>query len=147
MKYDSEVTVGEGASAKTYVLQKFTATTAVKLFTKLVKLLGIPASQAWTGMDKEANDLIPKVIGSLTERLDEDEVLLLMKDLLRCASHQQVPVVNVFDAHFQGDMLGLFALLKEILTFQYGDFFGALVDATKGQAAKGKSKSQTTSRG
>lgn len=141
MLYDKKIEVG----GHEYHVQQFVASTAVKNFTRLFKLIGVPVSMAAGSLDQEADSVFPKMIQALAEKADEDEVLTLIKDLMKCAHVEGLPVSQVFDTHFQGRFNDLFLLLKEILVFQYGDFFSGLL-SKKGQveALKKKSKSPNT---
>jgi hypothetical protein len=110
----------------TYEISKFSATKGVRMLTRLASLLGEPIG-AFTegGLDKKiTGDMVSRAAKALFERLDENQAEKTVKDLLenvRCDGK-----AIQFDTHFQGRILHLFKVLKEVLEVQYGDFFGEI---------------------
>jgi hypothetical protein len=75
-----------------------------------------------------------KAVTALVERLDEDEVALLVKKLasegVTCGGQ---PIV--FDEHYAGNFGRLFKVLGVALEVQYGNFLGAVSAKAKAAAA------------
>ncbi len=140
MRYDQEVSV----DGESYMVHAFPATKALKILTRLTKLVGEPLSVFGGGIDGKAEELIPKAVRALAERLDENDVELLVKDILRSVSHGGVSVADKFETHFQLKFGHLFKLLASVLKFQYGDFFSVLAASAPQAVASKPSKSRNT---
>lgn len=132
-----------------YTIRMFTPTKALKVLTRLTKLVGEPLAQAANGMDKDLAEVLPRIVHTLIERLDEQEVERLIKeDLIDAVLFEGVPVKQIFDLHFQGRIGDLFKVLIEVVKYNYQDFFKGLAAATgKLAGPKLESVSPTTSAG
>lgn len=70
-------------------------------------------------------DVLGRAVAALTDRLDETEVVALVRQL----TSEKVLCDNapvVFDSHFRGQTAHLFKVLMAALEAQYGDFLGAV---------------------
>lgn len=128
---------------KHYEFEQFTATVALKTLAKLTKILGEPMAIALGGfikddkpgatkkpgiLDREVNsDVMAKAVKALIERLDEDEVVILVKQLTSTGVLCDNVKIN-FDEHFRGEMAHLFSVVAVALEAQYGNFIGAITD-------------------
>jgi len=116
---------------ETYGFQQFGAKQALKVLTRLTKIVGEPMALAFTAAKGEGKlstrdidpDILASAVRALMERLDEDNVVDLVETLT--ASHllcngKQI----VFDVHYEGKLGHLFKVLMAALEVQYGNFFG-----------------------
>lgn len=145
-----------------YEFQQFQTTTALSVLAKLTKLVGEPLAIALGSvlqapkqsaelvngvpspvgepkssfLDRDiSSDAIGKAVKALTERLDETEVIGLVRKLTTegvLCDHKPV----IFEEHFRGRMLHLFKVVKAALEAQYGNFSDA-VTAQFGRPAAG----------
>ena len=98
---------------------------AIKLLTKLTKLIGKPmASMASGSSEEERSKLIPMAVGALTESLDEDQTLNLVQQLMTCVTKENQMLK--FEQEFQGRLGVLLKLCKEVLEVNYSDFLGEI---------------------
>lgn len=119
-----------------YTLVQSPATVALKNMATLTKLIGEPLAMAAGGMNEDVGAFLPKAVKVLSEKLDEDKVVGLVKDLLKSAVYNGQPVTAIFDTHFQGRLGSMFKLLLEVLKHQYADFFDILSASLQGPAEK-----------
>jgi len=130
-----------------YLATQYPAKQALTLLVRLSKIIGKPLGilTAQTDDENVKKNLIGEAIDALTQRIDADETLNLVEQILKCVSifdgDTNRPIV--FDIDFQGKLGHLFRLLKEILSFQYADFLGDLAAITPKIPA---SKKQETGR-
>lgn len=124
MKYSVEVQVDEVK----YTVNMMTASRSIRLLAKLAKILGEPLSllAAGKGDQQKAIDLLPNAVKAIAQRMDEDQVESMIKELVGTCSIGPNPIQ--FETHFQGRIAHLFKLLPQILKVQYGDFWTALGD-------------------
>jgi hypothetical protein len=125
-----------------YQFQQFNTTTALKIMAKLTKLIGEPLIIAFGALkaDKTAapgagkrnlldRDIDTAVLAqaarALVDRLDEDEVIAVVKRLtgenIICDNKN----IN-FDVHYAARFGHLFKVLQAALEVQYGNFFSAV---------------------
>lgn len=136
MKYDKQVEV----DGESYTITMFTPTKALAVLTKLTKMVGQPLSQAAGGLNGNVEDVMPKVMEALGEKLDEKSVETLIKtDLMSAVLYGNQPVLGIFDMHFQGKIGTVFKLCYEVVRFNFDDFLGGLADAMGRVTAKGSS--------
>lgn len=103
---------------------------ALKILTRLVKVVGEPLAVFAEAGGLEAavtGDLIKKSVQALAEKLDEDDVVKTVKELMECVLIGGKQGKQVFNAHFAGNLGHLFKVLQAVLEVQYGDFLGELV--------------------
>lgn len=108
-----------------YVITMLAPTSALKMLTRLIKLIGEPLSLLYGDSEQEVAKVLPKAVSALVSRLDENQVEGLVKDLLKCVVYHNQPLN--FELHFQGRLGHLFKLLAAVLEVQYGDFLGAML--------------------
>lgn len=115
-----------------YEFTKLGAKQSVKVFTKILKIIGEPialSAGAFEGkgplLERVFNgDALGKAMKALAERMDEDEVVSLMETLCgETACICDGKKVN-FNSHYEGRLAHLFKVLKAALEVQYGDFLG-----------------------
>ena len=68
--------------------------------------------------------MVAAAIRALTSKLDEDDVLELVKSMLEKTCEGTTSAATDFDIRFAGSMGHLFSVLAETLKYQYADFFG-----------------------
>lgn len=122
---------------KLYEFSQFNTTVSLRVLARLTKIVGEPIAIALGGakkVDKKSDDLADKdvtgevfgkAVKALVDRLDENEVVNLVKLL----TSEQVLCDNskiVFDDHFCGDIGHLFKVIVGALEAQYGNFFGGI---------------------
>lgn len=147
MQYQTEVTIESGGEERVYTVSHFPTSRAAKNLARLAKLLGVPFATMMKAETNDINDVIPEAVGVLIDRLDEDDVLALIKDLTKAATYQGQPISEAaFETHFQGRLAELVKLLVEIVKWNYADFLAVLASAgRKALAAKGQPKSASPS--
>lgn len=134
---------------QTYQIEQFGPTKAIKVLTKLVKIVGEPLALAigGAGLSKEAQaEIFGKAIGAISTRINEEEVVGMLKTLAEsCLKGDQGAKIN-FELDFAGKLGHLFKLCKAVLEVQYGDFLGELVDLS-GSLKKAEAKTSAKSTG
>ncbi len=71
---------------------------------------------------KDQTQLLGGAVRALVERLDEDEVLQIIKNLVDTAECDGKKII--FETHFQGKIGHLFKVVYAVLEVQYSDFLG-----------------------
>ena len=103
---------------------------ALKILTRLVKVVGEPLAVFAEAGGLEAavtGDLIKKAVQSLGEKLDEDDVVKTVMELMDCVIIGGKQGKAVFNVHFAGNLGHLFKVLAAVLEVQFGDFLGEIV--------------------
>lgn len=120
---------------RVYTINLFAPTKAVKLLTRLTRLVGEPIavmSQAEGGKPEKVLEILPKATRALMERLgDEEEVLSLVKDLLANTTRDKKNIV--FDSEFHGRLGAMMKLLTKVIEVNFEDFFKALGENLQGE--------------
>lgn len=105
------------------------ATTSLRVLTKLSKIIANPIAGAiGTGtlrenLERELN--IPMVVGMLADRMDEDEIIGIIKTLASQILHEPTGAIEpCFDTYFSGRMGHLLKVIQASLEAEYSDFFG-----------------------
>jgi len=85
-------------------------------------------------------EFIFKALSSLFMNLEEDQIVPLVNAILKTTEVEKNGRYGqiAFDIDFAGRYMHLINLLKEIVQFQYSDFFGALASANIPQATSEK---------
>lgn len=127
-----------------YTITMLNADEGLKLLTKLTKLIGKPLMELSKTQADQANALehIKNAVGLLTEKMDEDEVLSLIKRLLDCVIMKgdgSMSVKTKFNTHFRGRLGHLFKLLVEVVNHNFSDFLDVLPLANQSAGAVQKS--------
>ena len=127
-----------------YAMTLLPATRSYKLFHRLFKMFGPSFGQlmdAVAGVKSVVDldlsgDAVNKVIQSVTSNVSEhdlEHVISILKDETTVAisgSGKDIPLKGVFEAHFQGDVAGMFRWLYWGLGVQYRSFFEGLGSIT-----------------
>ncbi len=124
MQRTEERRIGE----HTYSITQFSGTKGLKMFTRLVKLIGEPAAMMFDkGESEMSGEVLAPMIKALASNIDESIVENLVKDLLegvRCDGKE-----IQFDIHFAGNFGELFSVIRAVLEVQYGNFLSGLAAA------------------
>lgn len=133
-------------NGKTYVFFQFPATKGVKVWLKLVKILGNPLTllvqniaKGSSGkgikgaLEKElgsflADISLETVVADLLERVDVEDTTGIIMDLMSSVSYEGKPLNEIFDIHFKGSYMSLCKVIAAALEVQYSDFLGELKD-------------------
>lgn len=124
-----------------YTVNMLPAAQGLKLATKLLKIIGDPLAELVKvqGDKTKIFEILPMAVKTLTERLDEDEVVVLAKSLCSCVCKvgTSAPLDRTFDIYFRGKYGHLFKVLKEVVMYNFSDFLDVLpLVKTEGQAAQ-----------
>lgn len=135
----------------TYEFTHLPATTAYKMQLRLVALFGESLGAAISGLDlkagiKKSNINVQQVLGVLGNKIDDPEVMGLVKDLMVNIRFQNQDLAKIFDTHFAGRIGHMWKVVIAQVKFQFRDFFEDLVGLLSEGAAR-ISASQTTSSG
>lgn len=135
----AQETVIREIDGRTYEFTQFGTTLSLKLLARLTKIIGEPLAIALGGLKtppgKKVNladmdvsgDLLGKAVKALIDRLDENEVVALVKTL--ASEHMLCDNAKIiFDAHYSGNMGHLLHVLMASLEVQYGNFFAGWSD-------------------
>lgn len=124
-----------------WTVTEFSATEGLKLLTGLTKLCGGPVARAFeaatsNGLDSVVDfGLLGSAASELAARLDEDEVIGLVKRLLASTlANGEEAGGRRFDIVFQGKYLTLFKVIGFVLEANYRIPLGDLVAAASGGA-------------
>lgn len=118
-----------------YEFEQFGAKKATKLLVRIARIAGQPMAIAGAEIAKSKDgvaerlnsvSLITSIVGSLTEKLDENEVLDLIESFVANEKVLCDGKKIVFDTHYQQRLDHMFRVLWAALEVQYGNFFGAL---------------------
>lgn len=125
-----------------WTVQQFPATVGLKMLSRLARLCGGPLGQAvgafTKGLDSELDvGLLGKAIGSLAERLDENEIEVLVKRLLQDTRVNGKEVLPQFDTLFQARYLTLLQVLGMVLEVNFKLPLPELLGSVREQAARG----------
>lgn len=120
-------TIEKNIDENIYTITQIPARRALKILTRLVKLLGPALAELVLANQKEnenADSCIPKAVALLASSLDENDFENLVMSLLEGIRKDGMELKPaIFDMEFAGKFNTLLKLLKEILQFNYGDFF------------------------
>lgn len=133
-----------------YAFEQFTTTLSLTVFSKLTKIFGeslsialgtffgkdrgaagklgpdgVPVAVAEEAKAKAAEtqaDALTRAVRTLLERLDETEVVDLVKKLTTQGVLCDGVKIVSFDEHFRGEFLHLFSVVAAALDVQYGNF-------------------------
>jgi hypothetical protein len=116
----------------TYVASPLPATQALRILTRLTKMVGeaalVLAAKGREALDDLPADVLTYTVQTILGRLSEAEVEATIKELLASVyvhgADQSVAVT--FNEHFRGRMAALFRVVQLALEVNYRDFFDAL---------------------
>ncbi len=138
MKESKELVI----DGKKYVTTLFSPTKGWPLFGRLGKYLGPSIATAFEAIGGNTSDIDvmnadvmkvgPKMFGSLFVNLPPEEIIPLLIDLFSTTQIQSENIIRplVFDNDFKGGYVHAIKLAKEIVEFQYEDFWNAIKDIT-----------------
>jgi len=109
----------ETINGKTYITTQFMATQGLKLQIRLGKVIG-PAIGQLVGDNENA---MGNFLTIIFEKMDEEETLKLIKDLMRNTKVNNQDLTKVFDEVFAGQYMDLFDVIAFIIRVNYGSFF------------------------
>ncbi len=135
--------VNKVIDGKEYTFYEFNATTAWTTWVSVSKMFGKPIGSAIDSIVKGSkgsiNDLldtstsemtkivsIEKVVSQLMDNIDEDKTLKIVMKLMESTMFKGSRVNEIFDVHFQGEMLHLLKVISAALEVQFGDFLKGL---------------------
>ena len=135
---------------ETYTVTQFPASKNLRLWTRIVRLLGEPlgalvqGAVAAGGLALSAAVDIQGAVKALAEKLEPLEFESLVRDLLSGTFVKGVgpdgnvvakDVADVFDGLFAGRMTTLFKVLAFVMEENYADFFAQFAKVAAGQPA------------
>ena len=117
-----------------YTFYQMNPEDSLRLLTKLARLAGVSIGKALIGnsVEESLEDTIDKSIniGTLIEniasRLDEDEVMQIVKMSLSQVTHSgegEVSKIQVFNSIFKGRIAHMLKVVAAALKVEYSDFF------------------------
>lgn len=113
-----------------YRIQMLPAEQGMKVFTKLLKLVGEPLGELIKvqGDRDKIFEIMPLAIKTLVMKLDENEVLELTKSLCSCVikAGTSATLDREFNLYFRGKYGHLFKILLEVVSYNYADFLDVL---------------------
>ena len=118
---------------ETYIVGLMDPKTALRILTRLTKLLGEPLVAFLSNVDPAdpkksildsqiSPDVIANALRGLVGRLDEDMVIETAEQLCTVVLYKGKPVQ--FDTHFMGRIGHMVKVIGKVLKVQYSDFFG-----------------------
>lgn len=128
---------------KTYEIWHLPTEQAIKMLTKLTKLIGEPLGKSIGGLtsnsgsilDAQINyDFIGAGIGLLANKLDEDEVLGIVKTMLKYVNkkNEKGGFIEVnLEIDFQGEIMHLLNVVRASLEHNFSDFFAGIKSRLK----------------
>lgn len=131
----------------TWTVNQFSASEGLRLMTRLLKLCGGPLATAMRALPADESVLDARIdwamladgISDLASRLDESEVLDLVKRLVACTSEDGREIGGRFDVVFQGRYRTLLGVLLFVLEVNYevplADWVGAASAGVSGPVA------------
>lgn len=131
----------------TWTVNQFSATEGLRLLTRLMAIGGAPLARAIQALPTDGSILDARVdfgllaaaISELTSRLEEAEVVELVKRLLACTLADGEDCERRFDVVFQGRYLTLFKVLGFVLEVNYQVPLADLLTAVSPTAGTGAS--------
>jgi hypothetical protein len=123
--------IRKSVDGQDYEFQQFGADKALRLLTRLMKIIGEPMAigvGALQGpgslLDKNVDGgVLGKAVRALSEKLDEDSVITLVKEFVGEGACVCNGAKVIFNTHYEARLGHMFKVLKAALEVQYGDFF------------------------
>lgn len=103
-----------------YMITMLPPSRAIKLLTKLTKIVGEPMAKMAAAAGDQKDEMIPMAIAALTSKLEAEEVLALVKELMTCVTKDNKSIN--FETEFMGKLGTVLKLCKEVLEVNYSDF-------------------------
>lgn len=136
-----------------YEIGRMPTSKAITLLTRLIKISGAPLARAFKTdgggetspvaslADAHLEKFIGPMIEGISERLDENMVLSLLKELISYVGAQGGQQIQ-FELHFQGRIFHLLKVAAEVLKYNYADFTAGLSDLGVSRSRKGQGTTQ-----
>jgi hypothetical protein len=110
-----------------WTVNEFSATEGLRLLTRLTAICGGPLARAFEALPKDGSILDARVdfallgtaVNELAGRLDEHEVVELVRRMLACTTADGKDASAQFDLVFQGRYLTLFKVLAFVLEVNF----------------------------
>lgn len=113
-----------------YKINMLPPTRAIKLLTKISKVIGEPmAAMAGASDGKKVDELMPKAVNLLMSNMSEDNVLAIIKEMMTCVFKENKNIN--FDIEFMGRLEVIFDLCKEVMEVNYKEFLGKITALMK----------------
>jgi len=111
-----------------YVSSMYTPTKGWELFARLAKAVGPAAANGLDSLSEDAVAAGMKMIGSVFTNLKPEDVVPLLKDIMSTTSIQDDNAIRkiIFDNDFRGKYVHALNVAKEIVEFQFEDFWNAI---------------------
>lgn len=122
IEYQKDVEV----DSEIYRVHLLSPTKALQLSVKLTKLVGEPLANMAGASEGNMQQLLPLAVRALVARLDEGEVVALVRTMVDTCKHNNKPIN--FEADFQGRLGHLVKLVAKVMEVQFGDFFTGLAE-------------------
>ena len=111
-----------------YTFHQLAPKKSLRVLTKLMKILGGTAGKAVSSASSSADLLngvdAGSIISGIAERLDEDEVIVIVDIMFSTVLHSgEGDVSKAFDKLFGGRVFHLIKVLQASLEVEYQDFF------------------------
>ena len=113
-----------------YKINLLPPTRSIKLLTKISKVIGEPmATMSGAGDEKKVEDLMPKAVQLLMANMDEDSVIIIIKEMMSCVFKENKSIN--FEIEFLGRLDVMIDLCKEVLELNYKEFLGKIMALVK----------------
>lgn len=132
-------TVEKDIDGEVYTFYQMDPMTSVVILTKILRIIATPVGKATeqiakSGIDNivdaDVEEIVGKmnigsIIGSLCDRLDENEVRQIIIAMLEQVHHKgKGEVSKCFNTHFKGRISHLLKVVGAAMEVEYADFFG-----------------------
>jgi hypothetical protein len=136
MKTEKTVSIG----GQDYTIHQFGATEGLKLGLELSKRVApVVAPLVALGQDRDITvEMAEKVADALVQNLDVDTTVGLIQRLVSKTTVTGVGVLSgvTFETHFAGNYAALLQVLREVVSFNFADFFSGLGALMPGRPEK-----------
>lgn len=113
-------------NGKPYTIQHFSPTKSLSVLTRLMKYTGTGLVGSSAKLDTDAVAAVIAGIGDVLSKLDEKEVLALVKDMLSCVYKGTATQPVNFEADFMGVPDEVLELCGQVVKVQYAGFLDRL---------------------
>jgi len=113
---------------KNYVIGKLRVLEAQKILFELLSVCGGFLNKADVKENADNVQLLITGISGIIEKLEPDKLIRLTKDLFGQVQYESeanklIPLLPIFESHFQGRLFSMYELLYKCLEFNFEDFF------------------------
>ncbi len=128
-----------------YTVSQLPAMRALRLLNRFGRIAGPSLARMAGGEGRD--DTFAQAVQELFDRLPDDEMEAVVRELLSAALADGKELLPQFDLHFQGRMGALVQVLRFALEANYGSFFGELAAASHALRTAPRSAGSSTSSG